>query len=498
MRRCWIALLFLTNLPSYAAAQTVLDPAIRDLIDEALKVWEVPGVAVAVVRDDQILYLGGHGVRELGKADRVTEQTLFPLASCSKAFTSLLMGTLVDDGLLDWDDPVRKHLPDFQLSDPNASNLVTLRDLLSHRTGVAPHDLLWYRAPWSHAEMIRRVGKLPLEKPFRTNMLYQSVMVLAAGEAMAWTAKKPWDELVRERILKPLEMTATSLETVTALKYPDRASGHRPDADGKVAVTPWYELKEPNASGSVNSTAKDLAAWLQLQLHGGEYHGKRIISAKNLEATHSPTTIIDMNESDRKLSPETSLMSYGMGWVIQDHRGEKLVSHTGLIDGFRTHLTLVPRHKIGIAVLSNLHGTRMNLAISHAILDHLLKWEKRDWNHYYRELIDAQEFAERAAKRRFERSRKFGTRPTLALSECVGSYEHPAYGTLTLALRDEQLLLEWSSFKSPLEHWHFDLFRLKEDFLAGRTVEFQFGSDGKLEAIQFLDQRFLKKKPTEK
>lgn len=498
MHQGWGALLLLSTLQTPLCAQSVVDPPIRDLIDEALKTWEVPGVSVAVIQGDKILYLGGRGVREFGKNDRVTERTLFPLASCSKAFTSLLMGTLVDEGLLDWDDPVRKHLPDFELSDPNASKLVTLRDLLSHRTGVAPHDLLWYRAPWSHDEMIRRVGKLPLDKPFRTSMLYQSVMVLAAGEAMTRTAKKPWHELVREKILEPLEMNDTSLETVTAAKYPDRAAGHRRDAEGKVTPTPWYELKQPNASGSVNSTAKDLAAWLRLHLHGGEYDGKRVVSVKSLEATHSPTTIIDMNDDARKLSPDTSLMSYGLGWVVQDHRGEKLVSHTGLIDGFRAHLTLVPRHKIGIAVLSNLHGTRMNLALSHSILDHLLKWEKRDWNRYYRELIESQEFAEQAAKRRFERGRKLGTKPTLALNEYTGTYEHPAYGTLTLSLRDEQLFLEWSSFHSPLEHWHLDLFRVKEDFLAGRTLEFQLGGDGKLGGAKFLDQRFVRKKPTEK
>jgi CubicO group peptidase (beta-lactamase class C family) len=484
------SLLLVCLLPASLQADPVPNTEWDRLIEETRKAWNVPGVAIVIVRGNEIVYLKGHGVRELGKEDRVTDETLFPLASCTKAFTSFLVGTLVDDGTVEWDDPVTKHLPDFRLSDPHASKLVTLRDLLAHRTGVGPHDLLWYRSPLSHDELIRRVGFLPLDKPFRGGMLYQSVMVLAAGEGVSRTAKKPWATLVRERILEPLEMKATSLDTREAASYANRAKGHRSAAEGKVNTTPEYPIELPNASGSVNSTARDLANWLIVHLNEGQFQEKQIVSGKALRTIQTPTTAIEMTEEAQKLSPETNLMSYALGWTVQDHRGEKLISHTGLIDGYRAHLTLVPKQKVGIAILANLHGTRMNLALSHSILDRLFKWEPRDWNRYYRELIESQEFAERAAEKRFERNRKRGTQTTQSLEQLAGKYQHPAYGQLQIEFKDDRLKMKWSSFDSPLEHWHFNLFRIEEGYLTGRTIEFLFDAEKRRQGVRFLDLKF--------
>ena len=222
---------------------------------EALRAWNVPGAALVIVNRDGVVLLKGYGVREIhGKP--VTPDTIFPLASCSKAFTTSLMASLVDDGKLKWDDPVRNYLPDFHLSDPHADALVTLRDLAAHRTGVGSHDILWYRAPWSQDELIRRVSKLPLSRPFRTEMQYQTIMYIAAGKAAARAGGKPWEVLLRERLLKPLGMKDVALTTTAAENHSDRASGHRPGKDGKLVVVPWYSQPVPNPAGSVHASAE--------------------------------------------------------------------------------------------------------------------------------------------------------------------------------------------------------------------------------------------------
>ena len=218
---------------------------------------------------------------------------------------------------MDWDDPVRQHVKEFHLADSLADGDVRLRDLVSHRTGVAAHDLLWYRAPWSQDEMVRRVGLLPLSRPFRSTMQYQSVMFIAAGMATANAAGKSWSELVDERLIKPLAMKSASLTTLEALKHADHAMPHLKKPDG-IEVIPWYELREPNAAGSINASARDLAAWLQLHLNEGMHGDIRLVSAANLNATHTPQIVLPMDDAQRDMHPYTQQMSYGMAWVIQD------------------------------------------------------------------------------------------------------------------------------------------------------------------------------------
>jgi len=482
--------LLLAWMAADAHAEDLSRP-IDDLVQKSMRAWEVPGVAVVIVRGEELLYLKGHGVRERGRDEPVTADMVFPLASCSKAFTTALMAQLVDSGVLRWDDPVRKHLPYFHLSDPNADALVRLRDLVSHRTGVAPHDLLWYRAPWKQEEMIRRAAKLPLSKPFRTTMQYQSVMFTAAGLAAASAASKPWEELVKEKLFTPLGMKTASTSTAEALKNPDHSSGHKKESDGKVRVVPWYINPEPNPAGSINTSARDLAAWLQFQLAEGEFHGERLVSSEQMRATHSPETIIRLEGRVAAENPDTQQMSYGMGWVIQDYRGEMLISHAGIIDGFRVHITMVPKQKLGLAILANLHATRMNLSLSNQIVDHLLKLPPRDWDDLYQKLADDDELTEKLALRRLELDRRPNTKPSLALAKYVGAYEHPAYGTAHIKLQDGKLLWEWSGFRYPLEHYHFDTFRMatEERFFGQGLVGFAI-DDGEVKGLKVLDMGF--------
>ena len=482
-----LVLVALLAPPAPAADQPIDTAAVDRAVQEALGAWEVPGVAVAVVRDDEVVYLKGFGVRELGRNDAVTPDTVFPIASCTKAFTTTAMAMLVDEGKMSWDDPVRKHLDYFHLADPLADANVTLRDLVTHRAGVGPNDLLWYRSPWSQEEIIRRIGRVKPEYPFRAGFRYQSTMFTAAGHCVASAAKMPWADFIRERILDPLGMKDTSFTTTAAERAADHSSPHRPGASGRLEVIPWYTIEVPDPAGSINSTARDLARWARFQVGDGTFGGKRLVSAANLAETHTPQNIIRLEGSPRSMNPDTLQMSYGMGWVICDHRGRLLWEHAGAIDGFRSQVTLVPDARLGIVLLSNRHQSWMNLALSNTLVELLLGLPKRDWNDYYHGVLlrEMRENQERLRER--EAQRHHQTDPSRELSAYTGTYEEPAYGTAEVTLADGHLVWHWNSFTCRLAHYHYDTFTVESDLLGNPRAVFTLGPDGEVASLRLVD-----------
>src|SRR5579875_2380348 len=389
-------MILLLTIPLYltppAHADDLNPRAVDALIEHALKRWHVPGVAVAIVRGDKVIYLKGHGIRSVEKGAPVTPDTLFPIASCTKSFTTAAMALLIDEGKMRWDDPPQKYVPYFHLSDPLVDREVTLRDLVTHRTGLRDHRLMWYRSPWTPEERIRRFAYLPLDKPFRTTFQYQSTMFTVAGLAVARAAGMSWADFVQKRLLDPLSMKATYFTTTAISKITDKASPHRffpsssatKEQKGEVRLIEPYPMETPEPAGSIQSNARDLAQWLLFQLDGCSHptqgEGKRLVSLAHLEITHTPQIVIPLDAIDRIQFPETHQMGYGMGWVIQDHFGHRLLQHAGAIDGFRCHFALVPKCRLGIVLLCNLHQTRMNIALSNSLLEMLLGLPHLDWN----------------------------------------------------------------------------------------------------------------------
>jgi CubicO group peptidase (beta-lactamase class C family) len=467
------------------AARPIDKAAIDTAIRDALKAWQVPGVAVGIVYKGEIVYLKGHGIRSLTGSDPVTPDTVFPLASCSKAFTTTALALLADEGKLTWDDPVRKHLPTFHLGDPLADRAVTVRDLLCHRTGLASHDWLWYRAPWSNEEAIRRVGLLPLDRPFRTAYQYQSTMFTAAGLAAGNAAGMPWEDLVRKRLLEPLGMTRTVF-TSTAAHDLEPAMGHRLNARGQLEHMPTFFMENPNPAGSIHSSARDLCRWLQFHLANGRIDGKQLVSVRNLGETHTPQMVVPMDGLPRRMHPETVQLSYGMGWVIQDYRGLQLQSHGGLIDGYRIHLTLVPREGLGIVLLNNLHVNQMNLALSNTLVDQILGLPRRDWNSFLLAIGKSEKIREDEERREREKARQPDTRPSLPLVDYIGRYEHPAFGPVDLTVEGQSLVLRWNRSPGRLDHFHFDTFVIREGLLEGARVQFRFGPSGAVSSMRIV------------
>jgi CubicO group peptidase (beta-lactamase class C family) len=467
-------------------------PSITKLMNEARETWEVPGVYVVIVTKDKILYTQGCGTQTLGKNIPITEKTLFPIASCSKAFITTLIGQLVDEEKMHWDDRVQKHLKNFRLSDKNANELVSIRDLLCHRTGVASHDLIWYRAKWKMPEMIERAGKLPLSRPFRQDLQYQTVLFSAAGLAAAEVTGEPWPELLKRKLLSPLELNDTFTHPDLAPKE-NRCSGHMLNEKDELIPTDWYIAPDLDPACSLHSSPRDIAKWLQFFLNQGEYQGKRLISEQSLAEIFTPQIVIRPEGVTRDLAPESNLLSYGLGWVIQDYRGKLIYAHAGLIDGFRVQFTLLPKEGYGIAVFANKHDTRLPLALSCTLTDHLLKLEPKKWNSYYIELIERAELEQKIQRRRLEQRRQ-GIKPTFDLSEYVGKYANPAYGIGTIKLMKDHLYWEWGNFGGELKHWEGDIFELQhpDRRVNGSLLGFQI-EKGKILSVRWGDTGIFQK-----
>lgn len=460
--------------------------AVDALVQHALQFWHVPGVAVAIVRGDKVIYLRGHGVRSIEDNAKVTPDTLFPIASCTKSFTTTALALLVDEGKMSWDDPPRKYVPYFHLSDPLVDREVTLRDLVTHRTGLGDHFLLWYRSPWTAEERIRRFGRLPLDKPFRTTFQYQSTMFTVAGLAVAKASGLSWADFVKTRLLGPLDMKATRFTTTAIAKISDKASPHRLDRMGQPQPTALYPMEVPEPAGSIQSNVRDLSKWLRFHLNNKTVDGNSLVSARNLEETHTPQIVIPLDAVDRIQFPETHQMSYGMGWVIQDHFGHRLLQHAGAIDGFRCHFTLVPKERLGIVLLCNLHHTRMNIALSNALLEMLLHLPHRDWNIVVAE-AERKDAAEAEKKEREkQKCRHVGTEPSRELAGYVGAYEHPAYGTVRVRLEDGRLVWHWNRYRAALEHYHYDTFTLPIEIMGKPRVVFTLDAKGTVARMKVL------------
>lgn len=459
-------------------------------VEVARKAWEVPGVALAIVQNDKVLYLGGQGSRDLAKGLPLNEHSLFQIASTTKAFTTAAMAMLVDEGKMKWDDPVRQHLDYFRLADPHADALVTMRDLLSHRTGLPRHDTLWVRTQFPREDLIRRMAFAKPSEAFRSLYQYNNLMFLSAAEAVGKTSGIGWDAFLKQRIFEPLGFSDTRTTYSEIIQSTNIALPHskRKEIISAGKMTNYDNI---GGAGCIASSAADLAQWLRLQLGQGVYNGKRLISAGALAETHLPQTVIRMSTANMELQPEFTQSTYGLGWWIHHYRGEMLVMHSGSLSGYRALITMVPRLKLGFVVLANLNGTHLPEALTNTLLDSYLDLPKnRDWNAHMIAVDQRSQEKSAADQRSKEASRLEGTKPSLPLAAYVGRYQEPAYGEMSITLKEGKLQVEWARFQSALEHWHLDSFQPKEGTIPETMLSFRFDAKGKVTGVQFLDQDF--------
>ncbi len=430
-----------------------------ELVDKMVRDWRVPGLAVAIVKDGEVVYAKSFGHRDVEKKLPVTPDTLFAIGSSTKAFTTFALATLVDEGKLDWDKPVRTFLPGFRLYDAVRTEMITPRDLVTHRSGLPRHDLLWYNNnSLSRREMVDRLQYLEPNEQLRAKWQYNNLMFLTAGHLVEHVTGKSWEDNVRERIFAPLGMTRSNFSVLDSQQDPDHAMPYKEDDDEKIVVMPFRNINAVGPAGSINSSVNEMAQWLKLHLGNGKVGDRQVIGAATLTDLHAPQMLIGAPPE----RPEFSTPSYGLGWGVDAYRGHPRVQHGGAIDGFSALVTLLPQDGLGMVILANKEGAGINDLLARHTADRFLELDPIDWNGEALARREKGREAYKEAKAKKETVRKPGTRPAHKLAEYAGDYEHPGYGPLKVAAAGDHLEVTYNGITAPLEHWHYEVWSGKE------------------------------------
>jgi CubicO group peptidase (beta-lactamase class C family) len=436
-----------------------------------------------VVQHGQVIYSHGFGLRDVNKNLPVTPKTLFAIGSTTKSFTSLSMGILNDEGKLDWDKPVRQYLPEFQMYDPVASERMTPRDLITHRTGLAGHDFVWYSSDFSREDLIHRFRFLQSNRDFRSGYRYNNMLVMTAGYLVGKISGQGWEEFVRQHIWQPLGMTSSNFSVLDSQKTSDFAQPYRKDeAAGVVNQIPFYVMQSIGPAGSINSNVEDMARYAMFQLGKGTAGGKQIVSESNLNLTHTPQVPMGGGQQFKEIGAP----SYGMGWVITSYRGHRMVWHNGGIDGFYALVSMLPDDDVAVVILTNLLGHPVPEVVAYNIYDRLLGLDNIDWAGRFRQSEDKDKAAEEQGKKTGATGQKAGTHPSHDLKDYAGRYENAGYGTLTVEPAGGGLTVALNKISAPLEHYHYDVFQIPEKahwLLGGMKLRFLTNMDGDIDSI---------------
>ena len=450
--------------PQAVAAQNSPLEGLHSYVEAAMAEWEVPGLALAVVQGDSVLLAQGYGVTRLGGDESVDEHTLFAIASTTKAMTSATLALLVDEGRLAWDDPVRTHLPHFQVEDPYVSGHLTIRDLLAHRSGTARLDNLWIASPFDRAELLRRLRHLPQASGFRDRYDYNNHMFVVAGEVVTEVAGEAWDDVLARRIFEPLGMERSTTRAREVELRGNTAHSHT-RIDGEVQVIPRRDYDIIGGAGAAWSSAWEMAQWARLHLNEGEVDGVRLLSAERIRELHSPVAVIPGDSVTARLHPTNHFQAYGLGWRLMDLHGHRIVHHSGSINYTRTQLTLVPDEGIAVVAMANLSSSNLQLALTHWILDAMQGREPADWSSLYLELeARNRESAERARAER-EEGRLPTVTPSLPSDAYAGLYRDELFGEIRIEATEDPdaplTLLYSPEYQADLHPWHGDTFRVQ-------------------------------------
>jgi CubicO group peptidase (beta-lactamase class C family) len=468
----------------------------RDLdawVARTLKEFGQPGLAVAVVKDGRVVLTKGYGMRDIAGPALADAHTIYQIASNTKAFTTALLAMLVDEKKLRWDDRVTDYLPWFELSDPYVTREFTIRDLITHRSGLGlgAGDLLWWHSDYDRKEIVHRLRTLRPVTSFRSAYAYDNVLYIAAGLVVEAVTGQSWDDVVKERILEPLGMTEATT-SVKALPANGDIAVPYGKVDGKLVLVPRDTVDNTGPAGGINANVTDIAKWLVVQLDSGRAGDRRLWSqarAKEMWTGVTPLPIGNVPASAPMLAPLRANFSlYGLGWFLRDYRGMKLATHTGGLSGMVSRTILVPDIKLGIVVLTNGETESMD-AVAFHILDGYLGAPPTDWIAGFRTLGEGAESSADSVMKTQEAARDRTSKPSLPLARYAGRYTDAMYGDATIALEGDHLVLRFShspAFVGDLEHWQYDTFvaRWRSRALADAFVTFALDPDGSIATMR--------------
>lgn len=492
MRPLALATLLLLTAADRAAAQAAADPldGFDAFLAAAVRDWHVPGLAVAVVKDGEVVFAKGYGVREVGKPAPVDTHTRFAVGSTTKAMTAAAIGLLVDEGKVGWDDPVSRHLPWFQLRDPYVTREVTVRDLLTHRAGLGNADFLWYGTDTPAREVLERLRFVDPAYSLRGDFIYQNLMYAAAGAVVEAVSGMPWTTFVERRLFAPLGMTETT-STLGAVTGGENVAAPHDRVDGVIVPIENASVDSVAAAGSVWSSVHDMAAWMRMLL--GAPGAPRLLEDDTLAELFEPQVIIRRGFYPTTRLTKPKWTTYGLGWFQQDYEGRALDFHTGSIDGMAALLALDRPAGLGVVVLTNLAGVNVRHAIMFDVLDRFAGRRGRDWSAELTTLYDGirAEANARAAKAR--EARVAGTSPSLPLARYAGTYRDPLHGEVVVTHAGGALQIRTGpGFEGPLTHWHYDTFQAdwRAAWRGEDLVTFVLDRDGQPSILEMRGARF--------
>lgn len=490
------AILVILAPPRLAAAEEPL-AGLASSISEARDLWQAPGLAAAVVRGGEVVFMEGFGTLELEGEAPVNEHTLFTLASTTKAFVAVALGMLVDDGLLQWDDRVIDHLPDFRVADPYASREITVRDILSHRTGVEPVDWLWLRGfePETAIEHLRHAEQAA---SLRSAWIYNNMMYIVAAEIVAQVSGMPLPDFVRQRIFEPLNMTDSVFTRADALRTVGNVAGAHVFVDEEPRAIDVYRSESPLGAAGIHSSVADMTKWLRFLLDEGQADGERLLEAETFAELFKPQMFAAEIAYPAAEEAEPHFFGYGFGWFLQDYEGRLLAMHTGSLFGANALVALVPEEELGLVILINADPVEYRHAFMYDVVDRFLGKRDTNWNRQLHDVYSKLEAANDAEYAQALAERDDGTEPSVPPEGYAGTYDNPLIGHASITLDEDGLLLTLAPdavFR--LNHWSYDTFEATNLPVPGFRfrLTFSIGPNGIARAYETQDGRRFERVP---
>ena len=441
-----------------ASAQTT-DKRLAGLdtfINRILKEWSAAGVTVAVVEKNKVILAKGFGYKDYENKVPVTENTLFAIGSCTKAFTSSLLAFPMKDGKLDLDKPVTQYLPELRFVDEELNNNVTARDMMSHRTGLPRHDLAWYGSRTKRDSLIYSIRYFEKTAPLRRVWQYNNFMFLTQGVLAEKLSGKNWETLVKEQLFTPLNMTSSNTSMNDHVKAADYSFGYT-EKDGTISKMKFMNLDAIGPAGSINSNAKDMANWVMMWVNGGKFNGKEILPASYYNQAISSQMIIGAGLPTKE-QPDVFFSNYGLAWFLANYRGHYRVDHGGNIDGFSSSTSFFPTDSIGIFISVNQNGSPIPGIIRNTIADKLLGLKYKDWHRTQKNAVDKAKASAKEKLKADSTQRKMGTRPTHAITDYTGIFTNEGYGSLSIVQQKDSLVAKYNALTFNVKHYHFNYF----------------------------------------
>lgn len=496
-RRLAAAGLLFFTLAWSAAAQAIDVTQRLDGFDaymaKTLKDWNAPGVGVGIVVNDKLVFAKGYGFRDYERKLPFTPATMSPIASNTKLFTAIAAGMLVEEGKLTWDKPVRESVPAIRFYNDQLNNSVTLRDMLSHRTGITRHDAIWYKSDFTRKELFEKLVYLEPQEPIRTAFLYNNLMFAAVGYLIELRSGKTWEQFVKERIFDPLHMNSTSYSIADMLKRPEFGVGFTERRDSfEIYRIPYYEdTAGVGPCGAIVSNIEDMSHWLIALMNQGKYEGRQVLPAEVLKATLQPAIALPNTLLETRGWSEVLNAAYGMGRQTASYRGHLITLHGGDLPGFHTQVSFMPQDHIGVIVFNiGNHSQPLYNIVSYNVYERLLGMDQTSWSERQLEIRLKNKKAETEARTKANEGRVPNTEPSHALADYTGAYENPAYGVMTIGLKDNQLQFDFHKIRFPMTRFHYDRFDTPDDEQDGKaSVNFRTNPQGDIDqAVMSLDE----------